>query len=62
MQSGFSNIQLNEQQLDMLQFKTLMPEEDYLQNRSLAVQFLPKKVDEEMERLEKGWTQDTYEQ
>ena len=65
MQPDLSNIRLNEQQLAMLQlFKTPMTEEDFLQIKRLAVQLLAKKVDEEMERLEKekGWTQETYEQ
>ncbi len=65
MQTDFPNTQLNEQQLDMVRLlKIPMAEEDYLQMRRLAVQLLAKKIDEEMERLEKekGWTQDTYEQ
>ena len=65
MQPDFSNIRLNEQQLQMLNlFKDPMPEEDFLQMKRLAVQLLAKKVDEEMDRLqkEKGWTQETYEQ
>jgi len=65
MQPDLSNIKLNEQQLQMLRlFKEPMPEEDFLQMKRLAVQLLAKKVDEEMERLEKekGWTQETYEQ
>lgn len=45
-------------------FKDPMPVEDFLQMKSLAVQLPAKKVDEEMERLEKekGGTQETYEQ
>ncbi len=65
MYEDLQNIKLNEQQLQMLQlFKDPMPEEDFLQMKRLAVQLLAKKVDEEMERLEKekGWTQETYEQ
>lgn len=65
MQSNLSDIKLNEQQLDMLQlFKDPMPEEDYQQMRKLAVHLLAKKLDNEMERLEKekGWNQETYEQ
>jgi hypothetical protein len=65
MQPDLSNIRLNEQQLQMLNlFKDPMPEEDFLQMKRLAVQLLAKKVDEEMDRLqkEKGWTQETYEQ
>ena len=65
MQPDLSNIRLNEQQLQMLNlFKDHMPEEDFLQMKRLAVQLLAKKVDEEMDRLqkEKGWTQETYEQ
>lgn len=65
MQPDLSNIKLNEQQLHMLSlFKNPMPEEDFLQMKQLAVQLLAKKLDEEMERLEKekGWTQETYEQ
>ena len=65
MQSDLSNIRLNEQQLDMLRlFKEPMPDEDFLQIKRLVVQLLAKKLDEEMERLEKekGWTQETYEQ
>ncbi len=64
MHEDLQNIKLNEQQLQMLElFKDPMPEEDFLQMKRLAVQLLAKKVDEEMERLEKekGWTQETYE-
>jgi len=65
MQPDLPNTRLNEQQLQMLRlFKDPMPEEDFQQMKRLAVQLLAKKVDEEMERLEKekGWTQETYEQ
>jgi hypothetical protein len=45
-------------------FKEPMPEEDYNKIKRLIVKILAKKVDEEMENLEKekGWTKDTYEQ
>ena len=65
MQSDLSNVKLNEQQLDMLRlFKEPMSEEDYNEIRRFIVKFLAKKLDGEMERLEKekGWTQETYEQ
>lgn len=58
-------MRLNEQQVAMINlFKNQMPEEDFLQMKQLAVHLLAKKVDDEMERLEKekGWTQETYEQ
>lgn len=65
MQPDFSNMRLNEQQVYMLSlFKNPIPEEDFLRMKELAVQLLSKKVDDEMERLEKekGWTEETYEQ
>ena len=65
MQIELSSVKLNEQQIDMLRlFDKPMPQEDYEEIRRLVVQLLAKRLDEEMERLEKekGWTQETYEQ
>lgn len=56
---------LNQQQLRMVElFKQPWPDEDFDQVRDLIVQILAKRIDEEMERLEKerGWTSETYEQ
>jgi hypothetical protein len=65
MQPDLSNVRLNEQQLAMIRlFEKPFPEEDYNEIRRFIVKTLAKKLDEEMERLEKekGWTQETYEQ
>ncbi len=65
MQPNLENMRLNTQQVEMLQlFKEPMPEEYYNEFRDLVVKLLAKRVDDEMERLEKekGWTQETYEQ
>lgn len=44
---------LNEQQLDMIRlFKKLMPENDFIQMRKLAVQLLGKQLDEIMDKWE----------
>ena len=56
---------LNEQQLQMLNtFKNPFPEDDFAEIKKLIVKLLAKRIDDEMEKLEKekGWTQETYEQ
>lgn len=56
---------LNYQQLQMLQlFSNPMSEEDFKEIRRTIVKVLSKKIDIEMEELEKekGWTSKTYEE
>lgn len=61
----FNDNHLNQQQQDMLRlFKDLMPEEDYIQIRRLAVQLLSKQLDAKVDswEAEKGVTQQYYDQ
>lgn len=54
MAEPLSYNQLNQQQQDMLRlFKNLMPEEDYIQLRRLAVQLLSKQLDNKVDEWEK---------